>query len=61
MVESLSERPDSLPRLEPHRELSFLLAQTIQADPKWHQRLLELQDEGSRLARVDRILRAVLD
>ena len=60
VVASLSERPDTLPDLEDDRELSFLLAQTIQADPGWHQRLLELQDEGSRLARIDRILRAVL-
>ncbi|MDX1647911.1 MAG: LON peptidase substrate-binding domain-containing protein [Longimicrobiales bacterium] len=61
VVSSLSERPDSLPDLEPDRELSFLLAQTIRSDPRWHQRLLELQDEGSRLARVDTLLRAVLD
>lgn len=61
VVASLSERPESLPDIQPDRELSFLLAQTIQVDPKWHQRLLELRDEGSRLARIDRILRAVLD
>ena len=61
VVASLSERPDALPDLEPHRELSYLLAQTIQVAPSWHQRLLELTDEGSRLARVDRVLRAVLD
>lgn len=60
VVASLSDRPDALPDLEPDRELSFLLAQTIQVDPKWRQRLLELTDEGSRLARVDRVLRAVL-
>lgn len=60
VVTSLSERPDSLPELDADRELSFLLAQAIQADPGWHQRLLELRDEGSRLIRVDRILRAVL-
>lgn len=60
VVASLSERPDPLPDLDADRELSFLLARTIQADPGWHQRLLELRDEGSRLIRVDRILRAVL-
>jgi len=61
VVASLSERPESLPELEPDHELSFLLAQAIQVDPKWHQRLLEIRDEGSRLARLDRVLRAVLD
>ena len=61
VVASLSERPDALPELEPDEETSFLLAQTIQADARWHQRLLELRDEGSRLARVDRILRAVAE
>lgn len=61
VVASLSEAPDSLPDLEPEGEVSFLLAQTIQSDPRWHQRLLELQDEGSRLTRVDTVLRAVLD
>lgn len=60
VVASLSERPEALPDLDADRELSFLLAQTIQVDPAWHQRLLELTDEGSRLARVDRVLRAVL-
>lgn len=60
VVASLSERPEALPDLDTDRELSFLLAQTIQVDPAWHQRLLELTDEGSRLARVDRVLRAVL-
>lgn len=60
VVASLSDRPDALPDLDADRELSFLLAQTIQVDPKWHQRLLELTDEGSRLARVDQVLRAVL-
>lgn len=61
VVASVSERPDALPDLAPDRELSFLLAQTIQVAPSWHQRLLELTDEGSRLARVDRVLRTVLD
>lgn len=60
VVASLSDKPDALPDLDADRELSFLLAQTIQVDPKWHQRLLELTDEGSRLARVDQVLRAVL-
>ncbi|MDH3270787.1 MAG: LON peptidase substrate-binding domain-containing protein [Gemmatimonadota bacterium] len=61
VVASLSERPDELPELEADQEISYLLAQTIQVDPRWHQRLLELTDEGSRLARLDRVLRTVLD
>lgn len=61
VVASLSGRSDPLPDLDVDREVSFLLAQTIQADPGWHQRLLEIRDEGSRLARVDRVLRAVLE
>jgi Lon protease-like protein len=61
VLASLSERPDSAPDLDADREVSFLLAGTIQADPGWHQRLLEMRDEGSRLARVDRVLRAVLE
>lgn len=60
VVASLPEAPERLPTLEPEKEVSFVLAQTIQVDPSWHQHLLELQDEGARLAIVDRIFRAAL-
>jgi Lon protease-like protein len=60
VVATLREHPDKLPELEPDRETSFLLAQTIGVDPSWHQRLLELQDEPARLEELDRVFRAAL-
>ena len=56
----LPERPERLPELDVRRETSFPLAQTIQMDLPWHQRRLEIQDEGSRLERVDQVFRAVI-
>lgn len=61
VVASLGDRSEPMPELQADREISFLLAQTIQVAPEWHQRLLELRDEGSRLARIDRVLLTVLD
>ncbi|MDZ7778385.1 MAG: LON peptidase substrate-binding domain-containing protein [Gemmatimonadota bacterium] len=61
VLDTLSERPDQLPELQPDRETSFLLAQTIGVDPSWHQRLLELRDEQARLTELDRVFRAALD
>lgn len=60
VVASLTEAPAHLPDLAPESEVSFLLAQTIQMDPLWHQSLLELQDESARLAVLDRVFRAAL-
>lgn len=61
VVASLDERPEKLPDLEPDKETSFPLAQTIGIDPSWHQGLLELQDESLRLAELDRVFRVALE
>ncbi len=60
LVALLPERPDHLPELDAGAEVSYALAQTIQMDLPWHQRLLEIRDEGSRLERIDQVLRAVI-
>jgi Lon protease-like protein len=60
VIASLPKAPDDLPGLAPEDEISFLLAQTIQIDPVWHQGLLELQDEAARLGLLDQLFRAVL-
>ncbi len=60
VVDSLGERPEALPELSTDDELSFVLAQMIQVEPGFLQRLLEITDEGSRLERLDRIFRAAL-
>lgn len=61
VVASLPERPSPLPELSPREELSYLLARTIQVDPSWHQRLLELPDEARRLDVLDQVFRVVID
>ena len=61
VLTSLEGHPEHLPALEPTRETSFLLAQTIGVDPTWHQQLLELQDERQRLTELDRVFRAALE
>ena len=61
LVERMAPRPIKLPELSEQTEISYILAQTIQMKPSWHQRLLEITDEGSRLERVDQVLRRALD
>ncbi len=60
VLASLSEQPEQLPEVRPDQETSFRLAQTIGVDPFWHQRLLELRDETTRLGELDRVFRAAL-
>lgn len=60
VLASLPEQPEQLPEVRPDREASFRLAQTIGVDPAWHQQLLELRDETTRLAELDRVFRAAL-
>ena len=60
LIASLPEAPEQLPDFESTKEVSFLLAQTIQVDPVWHQGLLELRDEAERLTRIDEVFRAAL-
>jgi len=60
VVESLEQSPPRLPVLGDEGETSFVLAQTIAADPAWHQRLLEMQDERDRLSELDRVFLGVL-
>lgn len=60
LLDQLPERPDILPELRVDEEVAYQIAQTIQMKPTWHHRLLEITDEGSRLARVDQVLRAVM-
>ena len=61
VVDSLEEKPDNVPEIDPARETSWALAQTIRIDPVWQQDLLELRQESARLDRLDTILRAVLE
>ena len=60
LLDLLPDRPDHLDELSVHSELSYSLAQAIQMEFPWHQRLLEIQDEGSRLERIDQVLRAMI-
>ncbi|MEM7415080.1 MAG: LON peptidase substrate-binding domain-containing protein [Gemmatimonadota bacterium] len=60
LVDTLAADSVQLPTINETEEVSYMLAQTIQMKPKWHQRLLELTDEGSRLERVDQVLRRAL-
>lgn len=61
VLDRLDDKPDNLPDLDPAREASWALAQTIRIDPAWQQDLLELRQESQRLDRLDAILHAVLD
>lgn len=45
--------------IDPREEASFALASRIEIDPVWHQELLELRRESSRLERIEEILRVV--
>ena len=60
VLHTLSDRPPDLPSLSTDRDVSFLLAQTIRVDPRWHQELLEMTREEERLVRIDTVLRALL-
>jgi hypothetical protein len=60
VIASLAEEPDQIPEFEFTEEVSFLLAQTIQVEPLWHQGLLELRDEAERLTQIDEVFRAAL-
>ena len=60
LLDLLPDRPDHLDALSVHSELSYSLAQAMQMEFPWHQRLLEIQDEGSRLERIDQVLRAMI-
>ena len=60
LLDLLPDRPDHLDELSVHSELSYSLAQAMQMEFPWHQRLLEIQDEGSRLERIDQVLRAMI-
>lgn len=60
----LSEMPDGphdVPELDPEHEVSFRLATTIQADPSWHQNLLDSPSEVERLDSIDRVLAAAIE
>src|SRR5690606_27730317 len=60
VVATLAERPRQLTELESDEDVTFLISQTVQADPTWHQHLLELRDEGERLALLDALFGAML-
>lgn len=55
------EIDETLPRLDPEREISFSLARRIRIDAAWKQALLELRDEERRLERLDVIFRRALE
>ena len=60
LLNLLPDGPDHLHELSVRSELSYSLAQAIQMESSWHQRLLEIQDEGSRLERIDQVVRAMI-
>jgi Lon protease-like protein len=60
VLSTFEERPE-LPDFSVDGELAFLLAQTIQVDPRWHQDLLVMRDEVERLDRLDEVFQALLD
>jgi Lon protease-like protein len=60
LIDRLPERPLVLPELAEDEEVSYQIAQMIQMKPAWHHRLLEITDEGSRLARVDQVVRKAM-
>lgn len=60
VLDALAEGPIGVPELSETEEVSYVLAQALQMKPSWHQRLLALTDEGSRLERVDQVLRRAL-
>jgi Lon protease-like protein len=60
VLATFEERPE-LPEYSADRELSFVLAQTIQVDPRWHQDLLVMTNEVDRLERLDEVFQALLD
>lgn len=60
LIDRLPERPAALPELADDEEVSYQIAQMIQMKPGWHSRLLEITDEGSRLARVDQVVRKAI-
>jgi len=61
LVKCLSGACGECPPFDVNRELAFQLAPAIQIDPVWQQSLLELQNEGDRLERLDAVLQSALD
>lgn len=49
------------PPVDLDADVSFQIARTIQIDPEWQQRLLDLRSERERLDVIDALLRSVLD
>lgn len=60
LLRSLSEPVEDLPRFDSRRDVSFDIASAIEIDPVWHQGVLELRSEKSRLEQIDELLRAAL-
>ena len=60
VLDTMSDRPRAIPVLSAGTDVSFVLAQTIRVDPRWHQELLEMTSEEERLVRIDTVLRALL-
>lgn len=58
---SMPEPPDEVPAFDVDIDLSFQLAPLVQVDCRWHQSLLELQDEVYRLERLDAVFQAAID
>lgn len=61
LLGEMPDGPHDIPDLDPEQEVSFRLASTIQADPAWHQTLLDSPLERDRLESVDRVLAAAID
>jgi len=52
---------DSIPRIDPTRDVSWQVAQAFRIDEKWRQELLEMRSELERLDETDRILRTIIE
>ena len=61
ILHTQSHVPDALPRFKLKEELSFRLAAAVRMDPFWQQELLEMRNEGERLARLDPVFLAGLE
>jgi len=61
ILHTQSHVPGALPRFKLKEELSFRLAAAVRMDPFWQQELLEMRNEGERLARLDPVFLAGLE
>ncbi len=61
ILRTLPHVPEALPTFSIREEVSFRLAAVVRMDAFWQQELLEMRDEGGRLARLDPVFQAGID